>query len=155
MVAAGIREVRCRPCPDQNPIDGNAVMNTQRQHKKITAKGDQALFGGFSTNDMKRKLGARAARLLADFLSTLVIKAKDFATEMTSHNVVEKDLHGTNSIGDEHVASNKTVRQSMLQRGIKPEQLPAGEDVKKVERRLNSEKKQLTKGPKRIGRKKG
>lgn len=120
----------------------------------IRSKGDQALFGGFGTNDMKRKLGAPAERPLADFLSTLAIKAKDFATEMTSHNVVEKDLHGTTSIGDEHVASNKAVRQSMLQRGIKPEQLPAGEDVKKVERRLNSEKKQLTKGPKRIGRKK-
>lgn len=120
----------------------------------IRSKGDQALFGGFGTHDMKRKLGAPAARPLADFLSTLAIKAKDFATEMTSHNVVEKDLHGAKSIGDEHVASNKAVRQSMLQRGIKPEQLPAGEDVKKVERRLNSEKKQLTKGVKRIGRKK-
>jgi len=58
----------------------------------IRSKGDQALFGGFSTNDMKRKLGAPAARPLADFLPTLTIKAKDFATELTSHNVIEKDL---------------------------------------------------------------
>ncbi len=119
----------------------------------IRSKGDQALFGGASTNDMKRKLGAPDSRPLADFLSTLAIKAKDFATEMTSHNVQEKDLRGTKSIGDEHVASNKAVRNSMLQRGIKPEELPPGEDVKKVERRLKSEEKQLKKGSKRIGRK--
>jgi len=84
----------------------------------IRSKGDQALFGGASTNDMKRKLGAPDGRPLADFLSTLAIKAKDFATEMTVHNVGEKDLRGTKSIGDEHEASNKAVRNSMLQRGI-------------------------------------
>lgn len=116
----------------------------------IRSKGDQALFGGATTNDMKGKLGAPDSRPLADFLSTLAIKAKDFATEMTSHNVLEKDLHGTRSIGDEHVASNKAVRNSMLQRGIKPEELPPGEDVKKVERRLKSGVKQV----KRLGKKK-
>lgn len=120
----------------------------------IRSKGDQVLFGGFGTNEMKRKLRAPEKRPLADFLSTLAIKAKDFATEMTSHNVIEKDLKGITPIADEHVASNKAVRQSMLQRGIKPEQLPAGEDVKKVERRSNSEQKSLTKGPRRGGRKK-
>ncbi len=114
----------------------------------IRSKGDRALFGGASTNDMKRKLGVPDSRPLADFLSTLAIKAKDFATEMTSHNVLEKDLRGTKSIGDEHVASNNAVRSSMLQRGIKPEALPPGEDVKKVERRLKSEEKQLKKGAK-------
>lgn len=119
----------------------------------IRSKGDQALFGGASTNDMKRKLGVPDGRPLADFLSTLAIKAKDFATEMTSHNVQEKDLRGTRSIGDEHVASNKAVRNSMLQRGIKPEALPPGEDVKKVERRLKTEEKHLKKGTKRIGKK--
>lgn len=97
----------------------------------------------------------RKNALVADFLSTLAIKAKDFATEMTSHNVIEKDLQGTKPIGDEHVASNKAVRQSMLQRGIKPEQLPAGEDVKKVERRLNAETKRLAKETGRGGKKRG
>lgn len=119
----------------------------------IRSKGDQALFGGAGTNDMKRKLGVPDGRPLADFLSTLAIKAKDFATEMTSHNVLEKDLRGTKSIGDEHVASNNAVRSSMLQRGIKPEEFAPGEDVKKVERRLKSEEKQLKKGTKRIGKK--
>ena len=115
----------------------------------IRSNGDQALFGA-STNDMKRKLGAPDGRPLADFLSTLAIKAKDFATEMTSHNVLDKDLHGTKSIGAEHVASNKAVRNSMLARGIKPEELPPGEDVKKVERRLKTEAKQVKQGAKRL-----
>lgn len=120
----------------------------------IRSKGDQALFGGASTNDMKRKLGAPDGRPLADFLSTLAIKAKDFATEITSHNVLDKDLRGTKSISAEHVASNKAVRNSMLQRGIKPEELSPGEDVKKVERRLKSEVKQVKKGSKRVGKNK-
>jgi DNA-damage-inducible protein D len=119
----------------------------------IRSNGDQALFGA-STNDMKRKLGAPDGRPLADFLSTLAIKAKDFATEMTSHNVLDKDLHGTKSIGAEHVASNKAVRNSMLARGIKPEELPPGEDVKKVERRLKTEAKQVKQGVRRVGKKK-
>lgn len=120
----------------------------------IRSQGDEALFGGASTGGMKRRLGVPVGRPLADFLSTLAIKAKDFATEMTSHNVLEKDLHGTKAIGSEHVASNKAVRQSMLQRGIKPEQLPPGEDVKKVARRLQNEAKQVSKGAKRLGNKK-
>lgn len=119
----------------------------------IRSKGDQALFGA-DTNSMKRRLDIPASRALADFLSTLAIKAKDFATEMTSHNVLDKDLRGINAIGGEHVASNKAVRNSMLQRGIKPEELPAGEDVKKIERRLKSDVKQVKSSAKRIGRKK-
>ena len=82
---------------------------------------------------------------LADFLPTLNIKAKDFAAEMTSVNVQQKDLHGQQSISQEHVDNNKAVRNMMLQHGIVPENLPAGEDVKKVERRLKSDEKTLTK----------
>jgi DNA-damage-inducible protein D len=126
----------------------------QELSTRLEAKGDEALFGGANTNDMKRKLGAPDSRPLADFLSTLAIKAKDFATEMTGHNVLEKDLRGTRSINDEHVASNKAVRNSMLQRGIEPEDLPPGEDVKKVERRLKSEAKQVKQGAKRLRPKK-
>ena len=33
----------------------------------IRSKGDQALFGGFSTNDMKKKLGVPSTKPLADF----------------------------------------------------------------------------------------
>ena len=119
----------------------------------IRSIGDQALFGA-DTNSMKRRLDVPANRPLADFLSTLAIKAKDFATELTSHNVLDKDLRGINAIGGEHVASNKAVRNSMLQRGIKPEELPPGEDVKKIERRLKSDVKQVKQGVRRLRPKK-
>ena len=110
----------------------------------IRSKGDQALFGGFSTNDMKRKLGVPASRPLADFLPTLTIKAKDFATELTSHNVVEKNLKGSTAIGKEHIDNNLAVRKMLKERGVQPEQLPAAEDVKKVKRKLESEAKKIT-----------
>ena len=112
----------------------------------IKSKGDQALFGGFSTQEMKRKLGVPAARPLADFLPTLTIKAKDFANELTSHNVVEKDLHGENPIAKEHTDNNKAVRKMLQERGVKPESLPASEDLKKVSRRIETEDKKITKG---------
>ena len=115
----------------------------------IRSKGDQALFGGFSTIDMKRKLTVPAGRPLADFLPTLAIKAKDFAVELTSHNVVEKGLHGETSIGKEHIENNTAVRKMLNERGVKPEALPAAEDVKKVQRRLEGEKKKLLKGKKK------
>lgn len=110
----------------------------------IRSKGDKALFH-LDTALLKRKLGAPASRPLADFLPTISIKAKDFATEMTSVNVQQKDLHGQEQICKEHVDNNTAVRNMLLQRGIVPEQLPAGEDVKKVERRLKSEEKSLAK----------
>lgn len=114
----------------------------------IRSKGDQALFGGFSTNDMKRKLQVPANRPLADFLPTLTIKAKDFATELTSHNVTEKDLKGEQQIGKEHIDNNLAVRKILHERGVKPEQLPPAEDIKKLQRRLESEEKKVIKSAK-------
>jgi DNA-damage-inducible protein D len=102
----------------------------------IRSKGDAALFGGFNTNDMKRKLGVAASRPLADFLPTLTIKAKDFASELTGHNVIEKDLKGNEPISKEHVDNNKAVRKMLKERGVEPEKLPAAEDIKKVQRKL-------------------
>ena len=110
----------------------------------IRSKGDKALFK-LDTLLLKRKLGAPNNRPLADFLPTINIKAKDFAAEMTSVNVQQKDLHGQQDIEKEHVDNNSAVRKMMLDRGIIPENLPAGEDVKKVERRLKSEEKKLNK----------
>lgn len=112
----------------------------------IRSKGDQALFGGFSTNDMKKKMGVPAARPLADFLPTLTIKAKDFANELTSHNVIEKDLRGETPISKEHIDNNKAVRKMLQERGVKPESLLASEDLKKVNRRMETEDKKSTKG---------
>lgn len=98
---------------------------------------------------MKRKLLIPAGRPLADFLPTLTIKAKDFATELTSHNVIERDLSGTNQISDEHVENNKAVRNMLIERGVKPEALPALEDVKKVQRKLDGDEKKMLKDKKK------
>ncbi len=108
----------------------------------IRAKGDRALFG-LDTAIMKRKVGAPEKRPLADFLSTIAIKAKDLAAEMTSVNVQQKDLHGQTGIEREHIDNNSAVRGMLLDRGIRPEALPAAEDIKKVERRLKSEEKKI------------
>jgi DNA-damage-inducible protein D len=115
----------------------------------IKSKGDQALFGGFSTGEMKRKLGVPAARPLADFLPTLTIKAKDFANELTSHNVIEKDLRGEGHISKEHVDNNLAVRKLLKERGVQPESLPPAEDLKKVSRRIESDGKKINKAKKK------
>ena len=119
----------------------------------IRSQGDRALFGGFTTSDMKKKLMIPETRPLADFLPTLTIKAKDFATELTSHNVTEKDLQGETSISREHVENNQAVRKMLLERGVKPESLPPLEDVNKIKRRLESEEKKLLKSVKRSRKK--
>ena len=116
----------------------------------IRSKGDQALFGGRTTNDMKRILQIPANRPLADFLPTLTIKAKDFATELTSHNVVDKDLTSDSKISKEHVENNLAVRKMLHDRGVKPEQLPSSEEIKKVERRLEGEEKKILKEVKKL-----
>ncbi|MBI5649057.1 MAG: DNA damage-inducible protein D [Chloroflexi bacterium] len=115
----------------------------------IRSKGDQALFGGYSTNEMKKKLAVPDTRPLADFLPTLTIKAKDFATELTSHNVIEKDLNGEPAISTEHVENNQAVRKMLIERGVKPEALPPAEDVKKVQRKLEGDEKKLLKDVKK------
>ena len=114
----------------------------------IRSKGDQALFR-LSTNMMKRKMGVPQSRPLADFLPTISIKAKDFAAEMTSVNVQTKDLQGETAITKEHIDNNAAVRKMLTERGIVPENLPAAEDVKKVERRLASEEKKMLKNKKK------
>lgn len=108
----------------------------------IRSKGDQALFR-LNTSTLKKKMGIPTSRPLADFLPTISIKAKDFAAEMTSVNVQAKDLQGETAISKEHIDNNAAIRQMLVQRGIVPENLPAAEDVKKVERRLVSEEKKM------------
>jgi DNA-damage-inducible protein D len=115
----------------------------------IRSKGDQALFGGFTTNEMKHKLGVPATKPLADFLPTLTIKAKDFATELTSHNVVEKDLKGESQITKEHIDNNTAVRDMLKQRGVRPEALPPAEDVSKLKRKLDGDEKKILKEAKK------
>jgi DNA-damage-inducible protein D len=111
----------------------------------IRSKGDAALFGGNTTASMKKRLKMPPSRPLADFLPTLTIKAKDFATELTSHNVQEKDLKGEHKIAKEHIDNNKATREILLKRGVKPENLPPAEDAQKVKRRLEAEEKKMLK----------
>ena len=110
---------------------------------RIRSKGDSALFGGLNTMQMKAKYGVKENRPLADFLPTLTIAAKNLATEMTNYNVTEKDMYGEESITDEHVDNNLSVRNMLNKRGIKPENLKPAEDLKKLERRVKSENKKM------------
>lgn len=110
---------------------------------RIRSKGDTALFGGHSTQEMKRKLGVKGNRPLADFLPTLTVAAKNLATEMTNYNVEEKDLQGEAAITTEHVQNNSSVRSMLGERGIRPEELPPSEDIKKLERCVKSQEKKI------------
>lgn len=109
----------------------------------IRSKGDGALFGGYNTGAMKRKLGIADNRPLADFLPTITISAKQFATEITNFNVNKNNLSGEPKIASEHVKNNKDVRELLGRNGIKPEELPAEEDIKKLERRIKSADKNI------------
>jgi DNA-damage-inducible protein D len=120
----------------------------------IRSKGDEVLFGGNSTQKMKLKLKIPENKPLADYLPTLTIKAKDFANELTSHNIEVKDLKGVASISTEHIENNKAVRKILLKRGIKPEDLPVDEDVQKVKRRLIGETKKVLESGKGYTKKK-
>lgn len=103
---------------------------------------------------MKRRLGVKDNRPLADFLPTLTIAAKNLATEMTNYNVEDKDLYGENAITVEHMQNNKSVRDMLGQRGIRPEELPPAEDIKKLERRVASEHKKIEKSSSKLPKKK-
>jgi len=120
---------------------------------RIRSKGDQALFGGNTTLEMKKRLGVPQSRPLADFLPTITIKAKDFAAEITNFNTKDKNLSGEDQITREHVKNNQDVRNLLRKSGIVPEALPPAEDIKKLERRLKSTEKQVLKDTKKLEKK--
>jgi DNA-damage-inducible protein D len=109
----------------------------------IRSKGDWALFGGHNTSAMKRKLGIAENRPLADFLPTITISAKQLATEITNFNVQKNDLKGETKITTEHIKNNSDIRTLLGKSGIVPEQLPAEEDIKKLERRVKASDKTI------------
>jgi DNA-damage-inducible protein D len=117
----------------------------------IRSRGDKALFG-YSTKEMKHRLSINQNRPLADFLPVITIKAKDFATEITVFNVKDKDIESGQHISWEHIRNNKGVRKLLIERGIKPEELPADEDVKKLERRVRSENNKFVKNPEKLNK---
>lgn len=112
----------------------------------IRSKGDHALFGK-STQAMKAHWKVPDNRPLADFAPTIILKAKDFAAEITIFNAREHGMDSEKDISDEHIINNQAVRKTLLERGIRPESLPSAEDVKKVERRLVSEEKKTRAKP--------
>lgn len=114
----------------------------------IRSKGDQALFR-LSTQQLKKKMGVPDTRPVADFLPTISIKAKDLAAEMTGLNVQNKNLKGQNPIEKEHVDNSSAVRKMLVERGIHPESLPAAEDVKKIQRKLDGDDKKILKDAKK------
>lgn len=115
----------------------------------IRSKGDYALFGK-STQAMKAQWQIPDSRPLADFAPTIILKAKDFATEITIHNARTQQMQSERQISSEHVTNNEAVRQTLLNRGIRPEGLPPAEDVKKVERRLASAEKKSVQNPDKL-----
>ena len=112
----------------------------------IRSKGDQALFGK-TTQAMKSQWKVPDNRPLAGFVPTIILKAKDFATEITIFNARQNQLSSESAISTEHITNNEAVRKTLLERGIRPENLPAAEDVKKVERRLAADEKKALKNP--------
>jgi len=112
----------------------------------IRSKGDQALFGK-STQAMKVAWGVPEKRPLADFAPTIILKAKDFATEITIHNARQHGMNSESAISGEHISNNRAVRNTLLERGIQPEHLSPAEDVKKVARRLKSAEKKALNRP--------
>ena len=117
-----------------------------RNFALIRSKGDQALFGK-STRAMKSQWKIPDNRPLADFAPTIILKAKDFATEITIFNAKELQMVNESAISTEHITNNQAVRKTLLERGIRPEKLPVAEDVKKVARRLSSDEKKALKNP--------
>jgi DNA-damage-inducible protein D len=108
---------------------------------RIRSKGDEALFGGNDTKKMKSKLNIPEHKPLADFLPTVTIAAKNFATEITNFNVKQNSLKGEGKITDEHIKNNKEMRNVLNKNNIIPENLPVEEDIKRVERRLKKDEK--------------
>ena len=117
---------------------------------RIRSKGDKALFGGFTTSQMKGKLRVPKSRPLADFLPTITITAKNLATEITNFNVKKDDLKGENYITHEHIKNNTDIRGLLAKSGIKPEELPPEEDIKKLERKVKEDEKLIGRESKKI-----
>lgn len=118
----------------------------------MRSRGDAALFGGNSTAQMKERLGVKGKKPLADMLSDVAINAKALTNSMTTYNVEDRDLHGDAPIINEHVGNSQSVRSTLLERGIVPENLPPAEDTKKLERKIKADERKLKKGTKGLKR---
>jgi DNA-damage-inducible protein D len=115
----------------------------------IRSKGDTALFNR-TTQQMKLKWGLADSKPLADHMPTILLKAKDFATEITIFNAKQHKMKTENQISNEHITNNKSVRNTLLSRGVVPENLSSEEDISKIERRLVSDEKKALKNPDKL-----
>ena len=125
-------------------MTSNTIQTLNSNFAIIRSKGDQALFSR-TTAQMKVIYKIKDTKPLADFMPTILLKAKDFATEITIHNARENNMSSENQISNEHITNNTAVRETLLSRGIIPEKLLPEEDVKKVQRKLNTESKKALK----------
>lgn len=106
----------------------------------------EALYGGINTPDLKRRRGISKDRALADFDTDVELKAKNLALGMTDHNISTQNLMGRNRLEQEVVANSAATRGALLARGIIPEELKPGEDIKKIEKRRAKEQKAIVAG---------
>lgn len=118
--------------------------NSEKNFALIRSKWDTALFGRI-TKEMKQKRNIKWSRPLADFMPTILLKAKDFATEITIYNAKQNNMDTEEEISNEHITNNSSVRETLISRWIRPENVQPEEDIKKVERKLNSDNKQSLK----------
>jgi DNA-damage-inducible protein D len=147
-------DARQKLCRSEKTLSGMIYEHVEKESgfSRIHIKGDQALFDGVTTRQMKHRLRVPKGRALADFLPAITIKAKDLANEMTSAGIKRDYLHTEAQITREHVKNNRDLRKLLARRKIAPEKLPAAEDVKKIERRLAAEEKRLPEQVKRLER---
>ena len=140
---------RRKPADTEKELSGVIYEQTRndRNFGIIRSKGDKALFG-YTTEQMKDKWHVPKKRALADFAPTIILKAKDFATEITIFNATANRMQSEREISNEHSTNNQSVRNTLIERGIQPEKLPPEEDVKKVERKLKSDEKKGLRNPK-------
>ncbi len=120
---------------------------------RIRSKGDEALFGGMNTSQMKVKLGIPSKRALADFLPTVTIAAKNFATEITNFKVKHNNIQEEPNITGEHVKNNREMRRVLAKNNILPENLPPEEDIQKLQRKVQSEEEKIAESSKRNSQK--
>lgn len=123
--------------------------NSDKNFALIRSKWDTALFGR-TTQEMKEKRKIKWSKPLVDFMPTLLLKAKDFATEITIYNAKQNDMSTEDQISNEHITNNKSIRETLIDRWIRPEDVSPEEDIKKIERKLNAENKQSLKNIKKL-----
>jgi DNA-damage-inducible protein D len=139
-------ESRAKLKDTENKIEGTVYergIRTGVEFGSFKNRHIEALYGGVSAIDLKKKKGIPPTRALADFDTDVELRAKDFALSMTDHNIKQKNLRGHYQMTEEVVKNSKATRQTLLSRGIRPENLKAQADLKLVASRRSKELKAI------------